>query len=42
LAQAAGRWKSRAVLELALTDPERLDRLALETAFERGVESTSS
>jgi len=42
LAQAAGRWESRAVLELALTDPERLDRLAIETAFERGVESTSS
>jgi len=42
LAQAADRWESRAVLELALTDPERLGRLAIETAFERGVESSSS
>lgn len=42
LAQAADRWELRAVLELALTDPERLGRLAIETAFERGVESSSS
>ena len=42
LAQAAGCWESRALLELALTDPDRLDRLAVEAAFERGVESASS
>jgi hypothetical protein len=30
------------LLELALTDPSRLDRLAVEAAFERGVESATS
>ena len=42
LAQAGGCWESRAVLELALGDPERLGRLAVEAGFERDPEGASS